>query len=394
MINQQIQNYKIISLLGEGGMANVYLAEHVILGNKVAIKQLKDEFLQNSNIRNRFISEARNLALLNHPNIIKVTDFINTGKVVSFVMEYCEGITLEEYISKHSPLSNLTIESILIQMLVTINYVHEQGLVHRDIKPSNFMVLPNNSMKLLDFGIAKNLNDIELGYTKTSISQQFGTPLYMSPEQVINTSETTPLTDIYSLGVVLWQMVTNNKPYDTEKLTLPEIQVAIMKKPLQLTTSIWDSIIQKATFKNNKDRFQSCDEIAKIILQNQDITNDHNLKIGQFYQGGVIFKLDKSGKNGLVVSQNNFSKLNWEDALSFNEKNEISEYKDWYLPNKQEWFELYKNKDVIKGFDFFSEYWINEEVNNLYALAFSFINGIDFSRYKMSEYSVRLIRAF
>lgn len=181
MVDQQIQNYKIISLLGEGGMANVYLAEHLMLGTKVAIKHLKNEYLLNSNVRNRFISEARNLALLNHPNIIKVTDLIDTGNVVSFVMEYCEGITLEEYISKHSPLTNLTIESLLIQMLVAINYVHEQGLIHRDIKPSNFMVLPNKTMKLLDFGIAKKINNIDSGYTKTSISQQLGTPLYMSP---------------------------------------------------------------------------------------------------------------------------------------------------------------------------------------------------------------------
>ena len=98
MLGSQIQNYKIISLLGEGGMANVYLAQHQLLVNNVAIKLLKEEYVQNSNIRKRFLAEARNLAKMSHPNIIKVTDLIDAGDIVAFVMEYIEGQTLEDFL--------------------------------------------------------------------------------------------------------------------------------------------------------------------------------------------------------------------------------------------------------------------------------------------------------
>ena len=113
MLNQKIQNYKIISLLGEGGMANVYLAENELLGSKVAFKLLKEEFVQHPNIRKRFLAEARNLAQMSHPNIIKVTDLIDAGDIVAFVMEYIEGDTLEHYIEHNGKLPNEEIESFL-----------------------------------------------------------------------------------------------------------------------------------------------------------------------------------------------------------------------------------------------------------------------------------------
>jgi serine/threonine-protein kinase len=271
MLNQQIHNYKIISLLGEGGMANVYLAEHQALGHKFALKLLKDEFVQHPNIRKRFLAEARNLAKMHHPNVIKVTDLIDAGDIVAFVMEHVAGDSLEDYISKNAPLANVVIENLFNQMIDAIEYVHSQGLIHRDIKPSNFMVTPEGSIKLLDFGIAKNLNDGAADYTKTSMAQQMGTPMYMSPEQVRNTAEITEKSDVYSLGVVLWQMVMNKKPYNSVVLTLPEIQVAIMKDPLPLTNTGWDKIIQKATEKDPSKRSLKTNykvEMASTSLSN------------------------------------------------------------------------------------------------------------------------------
>ncbi len=250
MINQQIQNYTIISLLGEGGMANVYLAQHQSLGNNVAVKLLKEEFVQHPNIRKRFLAEARSLAKMNHPNVIKVTDLIDAGDIVAFVMEYIEGQTLEDFLSNSGKLSNTEIENMFSQMILAVEYVHSQGLIHRDIKPSNFMVTKSGQIKLLDFGIAKNTNEGVVDYTKTGLMQQMGTPLYMSPEQVKNTAEVTKQTDIYSLGVVLWQLVMNKKPYDSVEFSLPEIQVSILKEPLPLTHTIWDSTIQQATEKD------------------------------------------------------------------------------------------------------------------------------------------------
>jgi serine/threonine protein kinase len=271
MLNQQIHNYKIISLLGEGGMANVYFAQHQSLGNNVAIKLLKDEFVQHPNIRKRFLAEARNLAMMQHPNVIKVTDLIDAGDIVAFVMEYVAGDSLEEYISKNAPLANDVIKNLFHQMIDAIEYVHSQGLIHRDIKPSNFMVTQEGSIKLLDFGIAKNLNDGAVDYTKTSMAQQMGTPMYMSPEQVRNTAEITEKSDIYSLGVVLWQMVMNKKPYDSVEFSLPEIQVSILKESLPLTHTIWDSTIQVATEKDPTKRFLKIN--SKKDVESKTVSN-------------------------------------------------------------------------------------------------------------------------
>ncbi len=288
MIGQVISNYIIISLLGEGGMANVYLAENQLLGSKVAFKLLKEEFVQHPNIRKRFLAEARNLAQMSHPNIIKVTDLIDAGDIVAFVMEYIEGDTLEHYIEHNGKLPKEEIESFLKQMIEAVEYVHSQGLIHRDIKPSNFMLTKGGAIKLLDFGIAKNTNDVAADYTKTGLMQQMGTPMYMSPEQVKNTSEVTKETDIYSLGVVLWQMVMNKKPYDSHALSLPEIQVAILKEPLSLTKTIWDSSIRKATQKDPSLRYKSCNfwqsEIDNLMDRNNSQSDNTNIEYASSYR--------------------------------------------------------------------------------------------------------------
>ena len=267
MLDQKIHNYKIISLLGEGGMANVYLVEHEALGLRFALKLLKEEFVQHPNIRKRFLAEAKNLAKMQHPNVIKVTDLIDAGDIVAFVMEHIEGVSLEEYISQNAPLKNEIIQSLFNQMLDAVEYVHSQDLIHRDIKPSNFMVTPQGTIKLLDFGIAKNLNDGLVDYTRTSMAQQMGTPMYMSPEQVRNTTEVTKHTDIYSLGVVLWQMVNGQKPYSSESLSAFDLQLMIVQEVLTPTNTHWDLIIQKATAKKESERFETCEDF-KLTLNN------------------------------------------------------------------------------------------------------------------------------
>lgn len=251
MIDEQINNYKITKLLGEGGMASVYLAETD--GHKVAIKILHPDFAGRSNIRKRFIGEAKTLMHLNHDNIIKAIEIIDAGDLVAFVMEYIEGQTLDNYITQKRLLSDEEISDIYKQMIKALSYIHSKNLIHRDIKPSNFMFAENGLVKLLDFGIAKNTNN-HVDYTKTGLNQQMGTPLYMSPEQIKSTSEVTKQTDIYSIGVVLWQMVMGKKPYDTTRMTLPEIQVEIMKNNLPLTYTKWDEIIQSATTKLPENR--------------------------------------------------------------------------------------------------------------------------------------------
>ena len=251
-------NFSISRELGQGGMATVFLAEDKKFDTFVAIKLLKKEFVANENIRKRFVAEAKNMYRMSHPNIIKVTDLIDEGDTVAFVMEYIEGETLKEYTDRKGKLNDEEVKSIFIQVLDAVGYVHDNELVHRDIKPSNFMVDKKGKVKLMDFGIAKNTNTSSSEYTQTGTGMQMGTPMYMSPEQIKSTKEVTASSDIYSLGVVLWQLVMAKKPYEGDTLSTFEIQLKIVQNPLDLTNSSWDAFIQKATAKIEQDRYTAC----------------------------------------------------------------------------------------------------------------------------------------
>jgi len=285
MLSQYIQNYKILSSLGEGGMARVYLAHDSKFDTNVAIKLLNKEYTLNENIRKRFLAEAKSMFRMSHPNIIKVTDLIDEGDTVAFVMEYIQGETLKEYIERKRKLSDDEIKSIFSQMLDAVGYVHEQNLVHRDIKPSNFMISPKGNIKLMDFGIAKTTDPTSAEYTQTGTGVQMGTPMYMSPEQVRNIKEVTKSSDIYSLGVVLWQMVTGTKPYDTKTISSFDLQTKIVTEKLPLTYTFWDGIIEKATQKEVGQRFFDCASFSENIKGNNskvtktiDVdTNEHTV---------------------------------------------------------------------------------------------------------------------
>jgi formylglycine-generating enzyme required for sulfatase activity len=202
---------------------------------------------------------------MSHPNIIKVTDLIDEGGTVAFVMEYIEGETLKEYLDRKGRLKDDEIKTLFTQMLDAVCYVHQQSLVHRDIKPSNFMIDRNGKIKLLDFGIAKNTDASSAEYTQTGTGAQMGTPMYMSPEQITETKSVTAQSDIYSLGVVLWQMVTGQKPYDTKTLSNFQLQSKIVNDALTQTNTTWDAVIQKCTQKDIRSRFFKCAEISQAI---------------------------------------------------------------------------------------------------------------------------------
>jgi serine/threonine protein kinase len=265
ILNTSIKDYYIKSELGQGGMATVYLAHDNKFDTEVAIKLLRKEFVLNENIRKRFIAEARKMFKMSHPNIIKVTDLIEDGDRVAFVMEYVEGETLKEYIDRKGKLKDEEIKHLFTQMLDAVGYVHEQKLVHRDIKPSNFMVNQEGKVKLMDFGIAKTLDASSAEYTQTGTGMQLGTPMYMSPEQITETKSVTAQSDIYSLGVVLWQMVTGQKPYDTNTLSNFQLQTKIVNEKLEITNSKWDIIIQKAAAKVVLNRYNNCLELIQTL---------------------------------------------------------------------------------------------------------------------------------
>ena len=271
----QLHSYNIDREIGHGGMATVYLAKHNLLQEPVAIKVLKRDYAHHENIRSRFLSEARILFRMSHPHIIKVTDMINYGDLPGFVMEYIDGPSLKEYIERKGPLSKEEIQQLFSQVLLAVDYIHKKGFVHRDLKPSNFMIDKDSQLKLLDFGIVKFMDSQSADFTQTHTHQQMGTPMYMSPEQVVETKSVTAASDIYSLGVVLWQMVTGKRPYDTKTLSDFQLKSKIVHEPLPLTNTQWDIHIQKATAKKIEDRFIDCQSwLNELSNKNHRQTSD------------------------------------------------------------------------------------------------------------------------
>lgn len=307
----ELANYKINGKLGEGGMAVVYLAEHQFFHSKVAVKVLNKEYVHNENIRKRFIAEARNMFKMSHPNIVRVTDMLDNGETVAFVMEYIDGESLKEYLERKGKLGDNEIHYILLQMLDALEYVHSQGLVHRDIKPSNFMLSPQGKVKLMDFGIAKQLNPDSQDYTSTGTNQQMGTPLYMSPEQIRETANVTIQSDIYSLGVVLWQMLSGEKPYKGITLSDFDLKQKIVQDRLSLIGTKWDLIIQKATEKDLEKRYrniwffkEAVKEAEKSYDQEEIILEDKTI-----IEPTVVTAISEAVQtsSGAIITNNNSS---------------------------------------------------------------------------------------
>ena len=257
MIKKTIGKYKITRLIGEGGMASVYEAEHEMLGTKVAIKVLNPILSANNQIKERFRNEAKLMASLDHPNITKVIDFDEQPQQLSIVMEYLNGEDLNQKIKRTGPLSEKEVTDVFSQTLSAFQYAHEKGIVHRDIKPSNIFILPNGHVKILDFGIAKLFGQ---GNEMTQTGTQLGTPIYMSPEQVKADKSIDHRSDIYSLGVTLFFAINGKPPYNSDTDSQFDIFNKIVYEPLPeiSSNSKYSGIIKKACAKNREERFQNC----------------------------------------------------------------------------------------------------------------------------------------
>ena len=271
----KLANYDIKGILGEGGMAVVYLAEQTALHRQVAIKVLRREFMYNENVKHRFLDEGRKLASLNHENIIRVFDLISAGDVVAIVMERVEGLTLKELLESYGKMEKKDCLELLGQMVSALDYVHNQGYVHRDVKPSNFMVTNKGNVKLLDFGIAKDLGEEAMIRTQTGTAPM-GTPMYMSPEQIKEVSKVERQTDIYSLGVVLWQMLSGDKPYQGVTLSDFDLKYKIVHEPLKRLGNEFDEIISKATEKQVEYRYKTCEEMWRAVVKSLGLNLQNN----------------------------------------------------------------------------------------------------------------------
>jgi serine/threonine protein kinase len=272
MIGQNISNYEVKSLLGEGGMGTVYLGEHVKLGRQVAIKVLLPHLVKNELVRSRFVNEAKLMSTLQHPNIVALFDYVEDENGLSLIMEYVQGKPLDEYIQEVTgPIEEKAASKMLKQALEGFSYAHKKGLVHRDIKPSNLIVTEDGTVKILDFGIAKLVGDAGNKLTKTG--SHIGTVYYMSPEQVRG-YELDLRSDIYALGITFYQMLTGQCPYDgltTEFDVFNKIVGDELPDPRTIYPGISEHmcrVIQKATSKKQEDRFQNCSEFIKGLKKN------------------------------------------------------------------------------------------------------------------------------
>jgi serine/threonine protein kinase len=271
MIGKKIQNYEIISSIGEGGMGKVYLARHLTLDRKVAVKVLNPDFAFNEELRMRFINEAKVLSALTHQNIVTLFDFTEFENNLVIIMEYVEGNSLEYIIGNVvGAIPEVRCIRIFEQILNAFSFAHGKGVVHRDIKPSNILLQSDDVPKILDFGIAKILHgDMNLTKTGTKI----GTVFYMSPEQILG-KPVDFRTDIYSLGVTLFEMLSGKKPYDENITSEYLIQEKIIKEPLPSIRTIYPAvsermeyIVNKATSKYPDERFRNCDEFREALQQ-------------------------------------------------------------------------------------------------------------------------------
>jgi len=288
--NKRAGNYTIIRKLGDGGFATVYLAQHTVLEKKAAVKLLLEEWLSEPDVVNRFFDEARTMEQVHeHANIVKIIDIATMEKCKEeglppyFIMEYLEGETLEDVIKSSEGFSLEEIIKVMKAALSALQYCHNHGIIHRDVKPSNFMFTLDGVLKLTDFGIAKAHQNT----SRTGEGMTLGSTDYMSPEQALGKADLDHRSDIYSLGVTLYQIVCDRLPFiadNANAVALKHIQEA-PKPPIEINSVVPESLnylILKAMSKDKTQRYSSCDEMSLAL---DDVLADvkHQERAAQSY---------------------------------------------------------------------------------------------------------------
>jgi tRNA A-37 threonylcarbamoyl transferase component Bud32 len=269
------ERYKIIQKLGAGGMGAVYLAEHVVIERKVAIKILSEDFAHKADLVQRFIQEARAAARIGHENIVEVYDFGETASgSVFFAMEYLEGGDLAQLIQKSGPLSAQQVKQVALQICAGLAAAHTKKIVHRDLKPENIFLIEREGrrdfVKILDFGIAK-ISTVEEGQGRlTRAGMIFGTPEYMSPEQARGETPDHRV-DIYALGCIMYEMLTGCVPFQAETF-MGTLTKQMFEQPLPPSRRCrhpvppdLEAVCLKAMEKDRERRFQSMNEVAQAL---------------------------------------------------------------------------------------------------------------------------------
>ena len=270
--------YKIQSLIGTGGMAAVYLAKDLILDRLVAIKVLRLDFRQNDDAMRRFRREALSATQLTHPNIVGVYDVGQSQEMNYIVMEYVEGTDLKDYVRQKGALHPIEAVRIMMQIVSAIAAAHQNRIIHRDIKPQNILIDKEGNVKITDFGIAVALSDTSLTQTNTLL----GSVHYLSPEQARG-GMVTIQTDIYALGIVLYELLTGKVPFDGESavsIALKHFQEPLptIVNPIAMVPQSLENIVLKATAKDPMHRYRSCYEMFQDLKTCLDSTRLYEKK--------------------------------------------------------------------------------------------------------------------
>lgn len=276
--------YLIEGLVGVGGMANVYRGKDMKTGNAIAVKVLKEEFLDNEELVRRFKNESKAISILDHPNIVKVYDVSVTDTMQYIVMEYVDGITLKEYLKQRGgALTWKEVVHFATQVLSALQHAHSKGIIHRDVKPQNIMLLADGSIKMMDFGIAR----LSRAQSQTVSDKAIGSVHYISPEQAKG-DRTDARTDIYSVGIMLYEMLSGKLPFDGNgAVSIAIMQIADKAKPLvEVAPEVPEGlrqITEKAMEKDPSKRYQSAQEMLGAI---EEFKRNPSIRFAYEYQTG------------------------------------------------------------------------------------------------------------
>lgn len=268
-----VERYEVERELGGGGMARVYKVRHVALGSVHALKVLDPELVVNPELRARFLDEGRIQARLKHPNILGITDVVAAPGVAGLVMDYLEGESLDKYLARvRQPPAAAEVRDIFLQALAGMGFAHTQGVIHRDLKPSNIFleqVHGRRVVRILDFGIAKVSGPEGKAATRTGV--RMGTPQYMSPEQIRGARDVTIRSDIFSLGVTLYELATGHVCFQGESdfNIMEKIVRAEFVPPEVAHPGIEHrlaAVIRQAMNQDPEQRFGSCEEFAAALV--------------------------------------------------------------------------------------------------------------------------------
>lgn len=333
--------YEIQEIIGVGGMSVVYKAYDNLDDRIVAVKILKDEFLANEEFRRRFKNEAKAIAVLNHPNIVRVYD-VNFGERLQYiVMEHVDGITLKEYIQQQGTINWKDSIHFVSQILRALQHAHDKGIVHRDIKPQNIILLQNGTIKVSDFGIAR----FSRSDTRTMTEKAIGSVHYISPEQARG-DMTDEKADIYSVGVVLYEMLTGKVPFESDSA----VSVAIMQlqadptPPTQINPAIpkgLEQITMHAMQKLSAERYQTATEMlldVEEITRNANATFDYSYFVDSQPTKFVSDFAETTGELGIMpeeAADNYPAEGYYEEEEPYDDLEEYEEYPDNREKNKK-----------------------------------------------------------